>query len=129
MTATAPMTLHKLFDYIPEKIDTLLAAGAAAALGYQNFRLRSAQTKSAEIDPVAQQVDIIHKVGEDLRADLRMIRLELAECEKSKAAMGERIDKQGEILKDLTEALSRSMEHQGMTMKAKRPHSDDLTGA
>ena len=129
MTATAPMTLTELLDYIPEKIDTLLAAGAAAALGYQNFRLRSAQTKSAEIDPVAQQVDIIHKVGEDLRADLRMIRLELAECEKSKAEMGERIDKQGEILKDLTEALSRSMELQGLPMPIKRPHRDDLTGA
>lgn len=129
MTATAPMTLPELFDHIPEKIDTLLAAGAAAALGYQNFKLKSAQTKSAEIDPVAQQVDIIHKVGEDLRTDLKMIRAELAECEKSKAAMNARIDKYGVMLTDLTEALSRSMEHQGMTMPIKRPHRDDLTGA
>lgn len=123
------MTLPELFDHIPEKIDTLLAAGAAAALGYQNFKLKSAQTKSAEIDPVAQQVDIIHKVGEDLRTDLKMIRAELAECEKSKAAMNARIDKYGVMLTDLTEALSRSMEHQGMTMPIKRPHRDDLTGA
>lgn len=123
------MTLPELFDHIPDKIDTLLAAGAAAALGYQNFRLKSAQTKSAEIDPVVQQVDIIHKVGEDLRTDLKMIRAELAECEKSKAAMNARIDKYGVMLTDLTEALSRSMEHQGMTMPIKRPHRDDLTGA
>jgi hypothetical protein len=126
---TAQMSAADVFDMIPDKIDTLLAAGAAVGLGWQNYRLKRSQARSAEIDPINQQVDIIHKVGEDLRTDLARIRQELAECEKGKMEMRADLKVQGQKISDLTELFARNMEAQGMPRPIKRPHRDDLTGA
>ena len=114
---TAQMTANDILDLIPEKLDTLIAAGTAAVFAWQNYRLKNAQTTSAEIDPMAKQVGIIHQMGEDLRTDLGRLRSELADCEKHKSEMTKRQDAQDKKLSDLYQNLADSMTARGVPKK------------
>jgi hypothetical protein len=137
MTETAlPMEIADLTDLAIKKADTIFSIGVAAISGTwawkvkaENAKLTKAQAQLTDVQSEQTAVGTMISVAHELRTDLTEIKADLKRCEDSKAAMSARIDKQGEVIHDLTEAISRAMEAQGMTMKVKRPHRDDLTGA
>lgn len=129
MTATAPpMEIADLTDLAIRKADTILAMGAAAVSGAWAWKVKASNAKLTDAQSEQTAVATMISVAHELRTGLTEIKADLKRCEDSKAAMSARLDKQGEVIHDLTEAVSRSMERQGMTMPVKRPHKDDLIG-
>lgn len=114
---------------IIDKADTLVALGAAAISGGWAYRVKKANAKLTEAQTEQTAVETMIQVAHELRMDFAAVKADLKACHDEKAAMSKRIDYQNEVIQDITEALSRSMELQGLPMPIKRPHRDDLTGA
>ena len=114
---------------IIDKADTLVALGAAAISGGWAYRVKKANAKLTEAQTEQTAVETMIQVAHELRMDFAAVKADLKACHDEKAAMSKRIDHQNEVIQDITEALSRSMELQGLPMPIKRPHREDLTGA
>lgn len=114
---------------IIDKADTIVALGAAAISGGWAYRVKKANAKLTEAQTEQTAVETMIQVAHELRMDFAAVKADLKACHDEKAAMSKRIDYQNEVIQDITEALSRSMELQGIPMPIKRPHRDDLTGA
>ena len=114
---------------IIDKADTLVALGAAAISGGWAYRVKKANAKLTEAQTEKTAVETMIQVAHELRTDMATVKADLKACHDEKAAMSKRIDYQNEVIQDITEALSRSMELQGLPMPIKRPHRDDMTGA
>lgn len=130
------MEIADLADLAIRKADTIFSIGVAAVSGSwalkvkaENAKLTKAKSQLTDAQSEQTAVATMISVAHELRTDLTEIKADLKRCEDSKAAMSARLDKQGEVIHDLTEAVSRSMERQGMTMPVKRPHRDDLIGS
>lgn len=114
---------------IIDKADTLVALGAAAISGGWAYRVKKANAKLTEAQTEQTAVETMIQVAHELRMDFAAVKADLKACHDEKAEMSKRIDYQNEVIQDITEALSRSMELQGLPMPIKRPHREDLTGA
>lgn len=114
---------------IIDKADTLVALGAAAISGGWAYRVKKANAKLTEAQTEQTAVETMIQVAHELRMDFAAVKADLKACHDEKTAMSKRIDYQNEVIQDITEALSRSMELQGLPMPIKRPHREDLTGA
>lgn len=133
---TATMESPDIAQIIIDKADTIVALGAAAISGGWAYRVKKANAKLTEAQTEQTAVETMIQVAHELRMDFAAVKADLKACHDEKAAMGhkieaqnKRIDHQNEVIQDITEALSRSMELQGLPMPIKRPHRDDLTGA
>lgn len=126
---TATMESPDIAQIIIDKADTLVALGAAAISGGWAYRVKKANAKLTEAQTEQTAVETMIQVAHELRMDFAAVKADLKACHDEKAAMSKRIDYQNEVIQDITEALSRSMELQGLPMPIKRPHRDDLTGA
>lgn len=136
MTAQAEMAQVDVAQAIIDKADTIVALGAAAISGgwayyvkRDNIKLTNAQAKQTDAQTEQTAVETMIQVAHELRMDMATVKSDLKACHDEKAAMSKRIDHQNEVIQDITEALSRSMELQGLPMPIKRPHRDELTGA
>lgn len=126
---TATMESPDIAQIIIDKADTLVALGAAAISGGWAYRVKKANAKLTEAQTEQTAVETMIQVAHELRMDFAAVKADLKACHDEKAAMSKRIDYQNEVIQDITEALSRSMELQGLPMPIKRPHREDLTGA
>ena len=126
---TATMESPDIAQIIIDKADTIVALGAAAISGGWAYRVKKANAKLTEAQTEQTAVETMIQVAHELRMDFAAVKADLKACHDEKAAMSKRIDYQNEVIQDITEALSRSMELQGIPMPIKRPHRDDLTGA
>lgn len=114
---------------IIDKADTLVALGAAAISGGWAYRVKRSNARLTDAQTDQTAVATMIQVANELRTDMATVKADLKACHEEKAEMSKRIDYQNEVIQDITEALSRSMELQGLPMPIKRPHRDDLTGA
>lgn len=133
---TATMESPDIAQVIIDKADMLVGLGVAAISGGWAYRVKKANAKLTEAQTEQTAVSTMIQVAQELRTDMATVKADLKACHDEKAAMGhkieaqnKRIDHQGEVIQDLTDCLSRSMELQGLPMPIKRPHRDDLTGA
>lgn len=115
------MTLMELIDGMLAKADTLAASGAAiGSLWYAiktkqtNSRLLSAQAKAEEFNTLEREFNLVRSLGSDLKEDLKSLRTDLHDCEKSKRELTERVDAQDRKLMDLAQNLAASMEARGL---------------
>ena len=129
MMTQAQMEQVDIAQAIIDKADTLVALGVAAISGTWAYRVKKANAKLTEAQTEQTAVETMIQVAHELRMDFAAVKADLKACHDEKAEMSKRIDYQNEVIQDITEALSRSMELQGIPMPIKRPHRENLTGA